>query len=163
MTTFRGAAALGSAGGLVLAAAPAIVPPTQSAQAAGTTTAWQSGQFHLDTPNVVRRADIVLGRPNTAQSQFMPLGNGTLGAAVWAAGGFTALPEQSQPDGARSVPDGVGSGCLRVISGRRRAALAKRPRSSATRAPPGRTGHRQPRKPPHTATGDPVEVRASTR
>jgi hypothetical protein len=110
MTTIRRAAALGSAGGLVLAAALAVVPPAQSAQAAGTTTAWQSGQFHLDTPDVVRRSDIVLGRPNTAQSQFMPLGNGTLGAAVWAASGFTAqlnrsdtLPDRKSP-GRLTIP-----------------------------------------------------------
>lgn len=54
------------------------------------TTAWHDGTFVVDTPNVVRRSDIVLGRANTTATESMPLGNGQLGAAVWAAGGFTA-------------------------------------------------------------------------
>ena len=58
--------------------------------AALTTTAWQNGSFVVDVPNLVRRSNIVLARPNLAPTQFMVLGNGTLGAAVWAANGFTA-------------------------------------------------------------------------
>ncbi|TDW23636.1 fascin domain-containing protein [Kribbella kalugense] len=54
------------------------------------TTAWQNGTFVVDTPNVVRRSDIVLQRPNPAPAQSLPLGNGALGAAVWSADGFTA-------------------------------------------------------------------------
>jgi hypothetical protein len=46
--------------------------------------------FTIDTPNVVRRSNIVLGKANVAPKDFMALGNGTLGAAVWAANGFTA-------------------------------------------------------------------------
>ena len=46
--------------------------------------------FTMDTPNVVRRANVVLGKANTAAQQFMALGNGALGMAVWAANGFTA-------------------------------------------------------------------------
>lgn len=61
-----------------------------NANAAPGTTAWQNGTFVVDAPNLVRRSDIVLGRPNTAATESMPLGNGQLGAAVWAAGGFTA-------------------------------------------------------------------------
>jgi hypothetical protein len=61
-----------------------------NAHAAPGTTAWQNGAFVVDTPNLVHRSDIVLGRPNTAATESMPLGNGQLGAAVWAAGGFTA-------------------------------------------------------------------------
>jgi hypothetical protein len=64
------------------AAAPAVAAPG--------TTAWQNGHFVVDTPNVVCRANIVLGKPKTAPAQSVPLGNGTLGAAVWAANGFTA-------------------------------------------------------------------------
>jgi hypothetical protein len=75
---------------VVLAAGTASIPATGPARAATGTTAWQSGRFVVDTPNVVRRSDIVLGRPNTDPTQFVPLGNGTLGAALWAAGGFTA-------------------------------------------------------------------------
>ena len=60
------------------------------AKADGPTTAWRDGQFVVDTPNVVRRSNIVLGRPNVDPTESMALGNGTLGAAVWAADGFTA-------------------------------------------------------------------------
>ncbi|HTI27153.1 MAG TPA: hypothetical protein VL652_39575 [Kutzneria sp.] len=60
------------------------------ASAATLTTAWQNGAFQLDRQAVVSRSTIVLGAPNSAAAQSLPLGNGTLGAAVWAAGGFTA-------------------------------------------------------------------------
>ncbi|MGW6277719.1 fascin domain-containing protein [Kribbella sp. NPDC055071] len=60
------------------------------AGAAAGTTAWQNGSFVVDTPNLVRRSDVVLQRPNTAATESLPLGNGALGAAVWAADGFTA-------------------------------------------------------------------------
>jgi hypothetical protein len=72
---------------LALLASLAVAPP---ALAAPTTTAWQNGSFALDTPGVVHRSDVVLGRPNSAPAESMPLGNGALGAAVWAANGFTA-------------------------------------------------------------------------
>src|SRR5882672_2048012 len=72
---------------LVAAAGVATVP---AAVAATVTTAWQNGSFAVDTPNLVRRSDIVLGRANPAPAESMALGNGTLGVAVWAAGGFTA-------------------------------------------------------------------------
>jgi hypothetical protein len=62
----------------------------ETVSAASVTTAWQAGAFDVDTPNLVRQADIVLGQPNTAAIQFVGLGNGTLGLAVWAANGFTA-------------------------------------------------------------------------
>jgi hypothetical protein len=91
------AAALLAAGLLVPAA-------SHPAAAASATTAWQSGGFHVDTPNVVRRSDIVLGSPNTQGAQSLPLGNGSLGVAAWAAGGFTAqlnrsdtLPDRKSP------------------------------------------------------------------
>ena len=98
-------AALLLAGGsvLVLSAPPAVAAPG--------TTAWQSGRFVVDTPNLVRRSDIVLGRPNTDPTQFVPLGNGSLGAAVWAAGGFTA-----QLNRADTFPDRKSPGQL-VIPG----------------------------------------------
>src|SRR5882757_7100585 len=60
------------------------------AVAAPGTTAWQNGTFVVDTPNLVRRSDIVLQRPNAAPAESLPLGNGALGAAVWSADGFTA-------------------------------------------------------------------------
>jgi hypothetical protein len=71
------------------------------------TTAWQSGRFEIDTPNLVRRSDVVLGQPNTAATQFMPLGNGTLGAAVWAAGGFTAQLNRTDTFSDRKSPGQV--------------------------------------------------------
>jgi hypothetical protein len=46
--------------------------------------------FVMDTPNVVRRANVVLSKANAAPQDFMALGNGALGMAVWAANGFTA-------------------------------------------------------------------------
>jgi hypothetical protein len=60
------------------------------AGAATTTTAWHNGSFTVDTAGVARRSNIVLQRANTSASEFIPLGNGTLGAAAWAANGFTA-------------------------------------------------------------------------
>ncbi|HTJ29052.1 MAG TPA: hypothetical protein VL346_01040 [Acidobacteriaceae bacterium] len=44
----------------------------------------------VDYAGVVSRSDIVLERPNSQPGQAMPLGNGRLGAAVWAADGLTA-------------------------------------------------------------------------
>jgi hypothetical protein len=84
---------------LVTAAALAAstLAVTAPAVAAPDTTAWQNGHFVVDTPNVVRRANVVLGKPNAAPAQSMPLGNGTLGAAVWAANGFTAQPTAPTP------------------------------------------------------------------
>jgi hypothetical protein len=74
---------------LTTVAAGLAVPVTPAAAAAGT-TAWRDGTFVVDTPNLVRRSDIVLGRANSAAAESMPLGNGALGAAVWAADGLTA-------------------------------------------------------------------------
>jgi hypothetical protein len=80
--------AIGAAVPLVVAGMSAVGGP--SAVAATNTTAWQNGSYVVDTPNLVRRSDMVLNRANTAASEFVPLGNGTLGAAAWAANGFTA-------------------------------------------------------------------------
>jgi hypothetical protein len=84
------AAALLLAPPLVITAAPAW-----PAAAATVTTAWSSGGFSVNTQGVVSRSDVVLGRPNTAASQSLPLGNGSLGVAAWAAGGFTAQLNRS--------------------------------------------------------------------
>src|SRR2546421_4318548 len=73
----------------VIAAATAV-PLAQPAMAAPGSTAWQNATFVVDTPNLVRRSTIVLGRSNPAPADSMALGNGALGAAVWAANGFTA-------------------------------------------------------------------------
>ena len=60
---------------------------TRPASAATETTAWQNGAFSENTGGVVSRSDIFLGQPNTSDSQSLPLGNGSLGVAAWAAGG----------------------------------------------------------------------------
>jgi hypothetical protein len=65
------------------------------AAAATVTTAWQNGAFSVNTGGVVSRSDIVLGQPNTADTQSLPLGNGSLGVAAWAADGFTAQLNRS--------------------------------------------------------------------
>ena len=44
---------------------------------------------------MVSRSDVVLGQPNTADTQSLPLGNGSLGVAEWAANGFTAQLNRS--------------------------------------------------------------------
>lgn len=75
------------------------------------TTAWRDGAFHVDVPGVVGRSDVVLGQPNAAAAQAMPLGNGSLGAAVWAASGFTA-----QLNRADTLPDRLSPGQV-VIPG----------------------------------------------
>ncbi|MFB9238663.1 cellulose-binding domain-containing protein [Plantactinospora siamensis] len=84
--------------------APPTSAPPSSPPPGATTTAWQNGRFVVDTPNVVRRSNIVLNRPNGATGQFLGLGNGSLGVAEWAANGFTAqlnrndtLPDRRSP------------------------------------------------------------------
>ena len=64
-----------------------MAPPSASA---APSTAWVDNAFRVDTPNVVRRANIILGSPPLQATQLMPLGNGAMGAAVWSANGFTA-------------------------------------------------------------------------
>ena len=64
----------------------------------------QNGPFRVDIPGVIGRSDIVLGKPNLEPGEAMPLGNGSLGVAVWSAEGFTAqlnrndtLPDRLSP------------------------------------------------------------------
>jgi alpha-L-fucosidase 2 len=68
------------------------------------TTAWKAGHFAVDAAGLLGRSDIVLGQPNTKPAEAMPMGNGRLGIAVWAADGFTAqlnradtLPHRDSP------------------------------------------------------------------
>jgi hypothetical protein len=88
------------------AAATGLVTP---AAAANVTTAWRNGAFSLDTSGVVSRSDVVLGQPNTAASQFLPLGNGSLGVAAWAANGFTAQLNRSD-----TMPDRLSPGQVNI-------------------------------------------------
>src|SRR5580704_16351780 len=75
------------------------------------TTAWHDGEFHVDGAGVIGRSDIVLGRANVDASEAMPLGNGRLGVAVWAADGLTA-----QLNRADTLPDRLSPGQV-VIPG----------------------------------------------
>lgn len=49
----------------------------------------------VDAERVIGRSDVVLLRPNTLAAQAMPLGNGRLGVAVWAADGMTTQLNRS--------------------------------------------------------------------
>jgi hypothetical protein len=104
------ATALLAAGLLV----PAAAPPATAATA---TTAWQNGGFQVDTPNVIRRSNIVLGSPNTAAAQSLPLGNGSLGVAAWAAGGFTAQLNRADTLPGRKSPGQVQIPGLSALTG----------------------------------------------
>src|SRR6202044_320666 len=86
------AVAAGFALAIPLAAVAVLVRP---AAAATVTTAWQNGSFSLNPSGVVAESDIVVGAPNTSDSQSLPLGNGSLGVAAWAANGFTAQLNRS--------------------------------------------------------------------
>jgi hypothetical protein len=96
---------LAVAAGLAIAAPVAVL--SQPAVAATATTAWQNGSFSLNPSGVVAESDIVLGAANTADSQSMPLGNGSLGVAAWAANGFTAQLNRSDTMPSRLSPGQV--------------------------------------------------------
>ena len=96
--------------GAVAVATPADVL-AEPAPDQGATTAWQQGRFVVDDGGVVRRSNVVLERANLAATQSMPLGNGTLGVAEWAADGLTA-----QLNRADTFPDRKSPGQL-VIPG----------------------------------------------
>jgi Glycosyl hydrolase family 95 catalytic domain len=61
-----------------------------AAAATAVTTAWHHGSFAENPAGVVSRSDVVIKQPNFSAAQFLPLGNGSLGVAAWAANGFTA-------------------------------------------------------------------------
>ena len=63
-------------------------PPTQPADQL--TTAWRNGALQTDPAGLVSRSDLVQEGPAWRAYQAMPLGNGVLGAAVWAEKGYTA-------------------------------------------------------------------------
>ncbi len=86
---------LAMAAGIAIAVPVAVAVSIQPAGAATVTTAWQNGSFSLNPSGVVSESDIVVGAANTASSQSLPLGNGSLGVAAWAANGFTAQLNRS--------------------------------------------------------------------
>ncbi|MGH3422544.1 MAG: hypothetical protein ACRDOD_23470, partial [Streptosporangiaceae bacterium] len=84
-----------------------VIGGATGAAAATVTTAWQNGAFSVNTAGVVARSDIVLGQPNSADTQSLPLGNGSLGVAAWAASGFTAQLNRSDTMPGRLSPGPV--------------------------------------------------------
>ena len=102
------AVATGFAVAIPLAAVAVLV---RAAAAATVTTAWQNGSFSVNPSGVVAESDIVLGAPNTSDSQSLPLGNGSLGVAAWAANGFTAQLNRSD-----KMPYRLSPGQLRARS-----------------------------------------------
>jgi len=94
---------------LVVPAAMITQSGSRAAAAASLTTAWQNGAFSENTGGVVSRSDVVLGEPNSAANQSLPLGNGSLGVAAWAAGGFTAQLNRSD-----TMPYRLSPGQLRI-------------------------------------------------
>jgi hypothetical protein len=54
------------------------------------TTAWRDGALQTDPAGLVSRSDLVQEGPAWRAYQAMPLGNGVLGAAVWAEKGYSA-------------------------------------------------------------------------
>ncbi|HEX6449438.1 MAG TPA: Ig-like domain-containing protein [Trebonia sp.] len=95
-----------------------IVGAQVSAQASTTssTTAWGDGSFNLNSDGVVSRDDIVLGAPNINPTQSIPMGNGALGVAAWAANGFTAQLNRSDTMPSRKSPGQLNIPGLSVIS-----------------------------------------------
>ena len=91
----------------VALAAAGFAGTAPAAAAATLTTAWRNGTFSEDTAGVVSRSDVVLGKPNSAATQSLPLGNGSLGVAAWAAGGFTAQLNRSDTQPNRLSPGQV--------------------------------------------------------
>src|SRR3984885_2098249 len=111
------AAALAATTGLVLASGPLPADAaSETGASASATTAWHDGTFALDPDGVVSRDDIVLGQPNTNPTASVPLGNGALGVAAWAANGFTAQLNRSDTMPDRKSPGQVNIPGLSVIS-----------------------------------------------
>lgn len=75
---------------LVVALLAAAGLPAAGAPAEQQTTAWHDGALQADTAGLVSRSDIVQEGPAWRPYQAMPLGNGVLGAAVWAEKGYSA-------------------------------------------------------------------------
>jgi hypothetical protein len=93
----------GVAGGVYGAAS------SRPAAAQSLTTAWHDGAFQENVGGVVSESDIALGEPNTSDTQFMPLGNGSLGVAAWAANGFTAQLNRND-----TMPDRLSPGQVNI-------------------------------------------------
>ncbi len=64
--------------------------PASSTTDESQTTAWHDGALRTDPAGLVSRSDLVQEGPAWRSYQAMPLGNGVLGAAVWAEKGYSA-------------------------------------------------------------------------
>jgi hypothetical protein len=84
--------------------------------AATVTTAWQNGSFSQNVGGIVSRSNVVIGKPNSSATQFLPLGNGSLGVAAWAANGFTAQLNRSDTMPSRLSPGQVNIPGLSVMT-----------------------------------------------
>lgn len=101
---------LAAVSGLALTSGTAVGATT------GPTTAWRNGAFALDPLGVVSRDDIVLDQADVNPTASMPLGNGSLGVAAWAANGFTAQLNRSDTMPSRKSPGQLTIPGLSVIS-----------------------------------------------
>lgn len=90
---------------LLLLCAIFAVPISAQSTAPDSTTAWRGGKFQVDVAGVLGRSSIILGQPNTEAAQAMPLGNGSLGVAIWSDNGITA-----QLNRADTLPDRLSTG-----------------------------------------------------
>ncbi|HEY1536304.1 MAG TPA: hypothetical protein VGF76_19930, partial [Polyangiaceae bacterium] len=75
-----------------------------SGGAGGQTATLANPWIKFSSCDLVSRSNVVLLHANSDPTQLMPIGNGGLGAAVWAAGGFTAqlnradtMPNRNSP------------------------------------------------------------------
>ncbi|MDX6395534.1 MAG: trimeric autotransporter adhesin [Streptosporangiaceae bacterium] len=108
LAAFTAVTSLGTAALAGISLTPAAAATrTAAAMSGAVTTAWHDGRFAEDTAGVVSRSGIVLGQPNSQPAQYMPLGNGRLAAAVWAAGGFTAQLNRTDTFPGRKSPGQV--------------------------------------------------------
>jgi hypothetical protein len=108
------AALLAAVSGLAIAGSQ--VSARAATTTASATTAWRNGSFDLNPDSVVSANDVVLGQANTSPTTSMPLGNGALGVAAWAANGFTAQLNRTDTMPDRKSPGQVNIPGLSVIS-----------------------------------------------
>lgn len=74
----------------LVAPVPAGSADAAPARSGRPVTAWQDGALQVDAEGLVSRSDLILEQAPWRDFESMPLGNGHLGAAVWAEHGFTA-------------------------------------------------------------------------
>ena len=107
--TETGGATGSGGGGAGLGGAGAAGGTTGTGATAGHTGSGGNPWIAFDPATVVARSNIVLAHANSSATQFMPLGNGNLGAAIWAANGLTA-----QLNRADTMPDRKSPGQLTI-------------------------------------------------